>query len=551
MVSIGVKYAWLICICWRNVLSLSGMHTTQHKPNIIFVVLDTHRLDRLGCYGYSRETSPNLDAFARQATVFENAISPAQWTIPSHASMFSGEPPTTHVALQSGDVLGPRFKTLAEHLRSNGYQTIGFCNNPLVGVINNGFRRGFETFYNYGGAIPSIPAKSSKRLFAPFNRAWEFYTQLLRKIAYPIQNAFANSSRIFQAALNPFWVPLWTRFARFKGDTPGSIRDVAHFVRQQAEAGDGQPYFLFFNLMETHLPFSTPERFVRAFAPRVREDRAVRDFVRAFNTRAAEWIMPVDEPFPELEAQTLSDMYDAEVAYQDHLLAELLAALDHPEQRANTLVVFVADHGEMLGEHQLMGHAFGVYQELIHVPLLIRFPGQASGRRVEEPVSTTRLFHTVLELAGVEAYETVYSPVVDVKSQSLTREAYGAGRAQPVVFSEAYAPDYAIQVMENHRPDLIERFNCRATHWAVYEGRCKLIRVHDVLDRLFLLDADPLELHTALAGAEAERMGQLVGQLGSYLEKASARRPKHGTRAKADLENEIVRRRLRDLGYIE
>ena len=64
------------------------MHTTDRKPNIVFVVLDTHRRDRLGCYGYHRDTSPNLDAFAQQATMFDNAVSPAQWTIPSHASMF-------------------------------------------------------------------------------------------------------------------------------------------------------------------------------------------------------------------------------------------------------------------------------------------------------------------------------------------------------------------------------------------------------------------------------------------------------------------------------
>ena len=148
------------------------MPATEQRPNIIFIVLDTHRLDRLGCYGYPRGVSPNLDAFAQTATIFDSAISPAQWTIPTHASLFSGEPASVHMTVQSGDILDARFQTLAQRLRASGYRTIGFCNNPLVGVINNGLRRGFETFYNYGGAIPSVPPKAARRVFAPFSKLW-------------------------------------------------------------------------------------------------------------------------------------------------------------------------------------------------------------------------------------------------------------------------------------------------------------------------------------------------------------------------------------------
>jgi uncharacterized sulfatase len=455
------------------------------------------------------------------------------------------------MTVQSGDVLDRRFRTLAERLCANGYRTIGFCNNPLVGVINNGFKRGFETFYNYGGAIPSLPAKPSRRVFAPVGAVWERYTQLLRKIAYPIQNAFANSSRIFAAALNPFWVPLWTRFARFKGDTPSSIRDITDFIMQQMGERQERPCFLFLNLMETHLPFSAPDRFVRDFAPSVLEKRAARDFMRRFNTQAARWITPRDEPYPELEAQVLSEMYDAEVAYQDALLAEFLAVLDLPEHRANTLVIFVADHGEMLGEHQLMGHAFGVYQELIHVPLFIRFPGQTTGCRVADPVSATRLFHTVLDVAGVKAYETAYSSAVDVRSQSLMREAETSGKPQPIVFSEAYAPDFALTIVQAHRPDLIEAVGCRATRWAVYEDQYKLIRIENACDELFSLDTDPLELRGRRDGADMGRIEQMEAQLQVFLEKARSRRPENWKRRKANLDNEMVRQRLRDLGYIE
>jgi uncharacterized sulfatase len=528
------------------------MYPAKRRPNIVFIVLDTHRLDRLGCYGYPRGTSPNLDAFANGATLFESAVAPAQWTIPSHASMFTGEPPSTHMTVQSSDVLDPRFKTLAEHLRSQGYQTAGFCNNPLVGVINNGFTRGFDTFFNYGGAIPSKPAKQSTGLLSPLRGVWERYTQVLRKISYPIQNAVANSERLFEISVNPFWVPLWTRFAHFKGDTQESVRDAARFVKEGMALGDDQPQFLFINLMETHLPYSAPDNFVKTFAPILREEREALDFMRVFNTRALHWITPMAEPFSSLEAQTLSDMYDAEVAYQDHVLAQLLTALDEPEHRDNTMVIFVADHGEVLGEHQMMGHAFGVYQELVRVLLLIRFPGQMAGKRIGTPVSATHLFHTALDVAGVEEYETHYSPAVDVGSQSLTRESSQSDKSPPAVFSEAYAPEHALKITESRKPDLIEPFNCRASQWAIYQDGHKLVKVEDAHDELFAVEADPpLEIRRLDDGAKGERRQTLNAQLELFLEKAQAYRLDGGARGKTDMENEMVRQRLRNLGYLE
>ena len=302
------------------------MHAFTQKPNIVFIVLDTHRVDRLGCYGYRRPLSPNLDAFARSSTLFENAIAPAQWTIPSHASMFSGEPPSTHMTTQSDDVLDADYKTLSERLGATGYRTVGFCNNPLVGLVDNDLKRGFDHFYNYCGVVPSLP-RTFGRLPVHLHKAWEGYRQVMHKIVDPIQNAFASSNRVFLAALNPLWVPLWTRIVRFKGDTRRSIRDVTQFVRHQMRGGDRPPHFLFFNLMEPHLPYAPPKRFVDQFVPYYREEPAARGFIRAFNTQARRWLIPLDEPFSDLEARTLSDMYDAEIAYQDHLLAELFESV--------------------------------------------------------------------------------------------------------------------------------------------------------------------------------------------------------------------------------
>jgi arylsulfatase A-like enzyme len=103
------------------------------RPDVLFIVLDTQRVDRLSCYGYDLPTTPNLDKFAATATRFETAIAPAQWTVPSHASMFTGLYPSEHTMVQSYSVMPENLTTLAERLRDGGYFTAGFCNNPLVG----------------------------------------------------------------------------------------------------------------------------------------------------------------------------------------------------------------------------------------------------------------------------------------------------------------------------------------------------------------------------------------------------------------------------------
>jgi len=524
------------------------MHSRDLKPNIVFLVLDTHRWDRLGCYGYPRGTSPNLDAFAEQATLFENGIAPAQWTIPSHASMFSGEPPSVHRALQSDDVLHPRFRTLAERLRAVGYRTVGFCNNPLVGVLDNGLRRGFDAFYNYCGAFPAGPNGASAGHVLSRARYWA--GDVLRRIAGPIQNAFANSSTLFLGALDPFWVPIWTWIANFKGNTSRSIRDVARFAERRLSVRQGQPHFLFINLMETHLPYTPPRAYLQKFASSYVEGGAARDFVRDFNRRAADWFTPPLEPFSELEARALGEMYDAEVAYQDHLLGRLLEILDRPEQRDHTVVIVVADHGEMLGEHDLMGHAFGVYEELIHVPLLIRFPGQGEGKRIAEPVSATRLFHTTLEAAGVQTYRDVSDQRVEVERLSLKKlNSNGPGPAGAVV-SEAYAPMFAIQVMESRKRALIEKLHCRATHWAAYDGQHKLMSIEGVGDWLFSLSADPREMQ-GLGAGDAARKQRLIEGLASFLDRAKAHRPDVEAQRATNVDDASVQQRLRDLGYLE
>lgn len=531
--------------------------TFTKQPNVFFIVLDTHRRDRLGMYGYPKSTSPNLDTFAETACVFENAISPAQWTIPSHASMFSGENASTHLTTQAHHSLDHNFPTIAEVLKLQGYKNVGFCNNPLVGVLDNGLKRGFDIFYNYGGAVPSTPAHAETGLFSSFKRIWTWYTQLLRKISYPVQNAIARSERLLQFTLNPRIVPLWTKFANFKGDTQQSISDTIDFLHGNFEETEISPHFVFINLMETHLPFTPPNKFINKFADYYWENRQASEFMQFYNTQALRWLLPMEEPFSQIQYRTLSDFYDAEVAYQDYLLGALFEELDQPYHRENSLVMIVADHGEMLSEHDYMGHGFRIYQELVHVPLVLRFPGQENGRRITGLTSTKQLFHTVLDVTGInesilDQFKSDGKLLGEIKRLSLRNQFVGETSGFNNVLTEAYPPLNVIHIMENLVPELIDVNNSRSIYRGIIdELGYKLERIEDIGEKLYNLNVDPHEITPLIGESHEARQLELSEQMDFLIEKAVLRRPENWSRSKVMLDDEILLQRMRDLGYIE
>jgi len=532
------------------------------SPDIVFIVLDTQRADRLGCYGHTRPITPNLDRFAAGGALFEQAVSPAQWTIPSHASLFTGQYPTAHGVTQSSQSLSNARPHLAQALRHLGYDTVGFCNNPLVGVLNNGFKRGFNTFYNYGGAIPSVPRHSNPWPW-PMNRAAEAYTQFLRRISYPIQNFFGQSDLAFRVSLHAVLTPLWSKMANFKGQNERSVDDVVQFLDEREAARPGQPLFLFLNLMETHLPFWPPGEFIDRVAPYFRESKEARTILRTWNREAYRWAAPLSEPLGELEGRVLNDLYDAEVAYQDDYLGRLFAALDRRAGRDNTLTVIVADHGDGLGDHGYFGHAFVAYQELVHVPLIAHWPERlAAGTRDASPVSTRRVFHTLLD-AAIETPQQaeMIDQLLDgeagnIRRLSLRQTLKGRDPEQQTAFSEVYPPLNFVKAIETRQPDLLRQFRCLSTRRAVVRPdrgdgvAVKLIEVDDTPDELFDLTLDPREQ----ANLIIERPATVAAfdlALEQMAQRATRERDAQPAGAVVDLDSDELRQRLRGLGYLE
>jgi arylsulfatase A-like enzyme len=531
------------------------MKKVRTKPDIMLIVLDTLRADRLSCYGYSRETSPHIDAFAAEGTLFERAVSPAQWTIPAHASIFTGEYPTTHLTTQIYDRHNQEQIMLAEALHDVGYNTVSFCNNPLLGVVENDLDRGFEEVYLYGGAFPNRPAIADARPRLA-GRIAHRMARVLRGITRPIQDRFARDNFMLRIAVIPWLVPLWQRYGNFKGNTALSLRDMVGYLRTRKHKGAEQPLFTFVNLMETHLPFSPPKRFIRRFAPYYRKERKAYRFMQSYNHKPFDWMMPLTEPLTEMQDQVLNDLYDAEVAYEDHLLRHLFAYLDRPDVRDNTLVIITSDHGEGLNRHDFVGHSLVAYDDLVRVPLIVRFPRQRyKGMRVSTPVSTRRIFHTALEAAdlqhtgqGIGRMEE--STLADLETTSLARTLDGSDPEGGIVFSEAYTPETLLTLIKGEDPQRVKAFRCNLMRRAAYRENYKLITVGDEPDELFDVISDPDEIEN-LISEEPAVTTDLDKLLTAFVEEAERRRPANLEAARLELDDRLVAERLRGLGYIE
>ena len=520
------------------------------QPDILFIILDTQRADRLGCYGNKQGLTPFIDRFAEQATVFEMALSAAQWTIPSHTSMFTGLYPTAHQVTQPNLKLSPDAPHVAELLASAGYETVGFCNNPLVGVLDNDLKRGFQTFHNYGGTFPNpYPNKDRSWL----SRTKEKVAHTIRhKIAYPVQNFFTKSETAFRLSINSWFTPVWSQLGRFKGQNERSVGDVSRFLQDRERSNPEEPLFLFLNLMETHMPFVPPKKFVKQVAPELAADPAAQKVMREWNGEAYRWAAPLPEGLSDLEKEVLSAYYNAEVAYQDDYLKQLFAVLEQRQNRENTLVIIAADHGDGLGEHDFFGHSFVAYQELLHVPLLIKWPKELpAGQRVTNPVSTRRIFHTILSAAGDLPADREGVNGAEIKGLSLCEVAHGRDVEQATAFSEVYPPLTLLSAINDRDPQVADRFRCGDLRRSLVKGTHKLIHVDDQPDEFFDLSEDQLELNSVLTHNPADfqqlhqQMNRIIGTVEAQRDNLMA-----GVALTIEQDPDLVEH-LRGLGYID
>jgi arylsulfatase A-like enzyme len=317
-------------------------------PNVLLIVLDTVRAQSLSLYGYHRRTSPQLDRLAQDGIVFAKAMATAPWTLPSHASMFTGR---FHHELSTSlaTPLDGTFPTLAEVLGTLGYVTAGFVANLDYCNREFGLARGFHHYEDYPISAGQIinSAALSRSLTGQIRLSLGNYEDINRKRAPDINRAYLS------------WL-----------------------ARQDSE----QPYFAFLNYFDAHSPYIAPPEFGLKFSQQRPNGQLGEDW--------GSLTMP--------EIKELNDAYDGTLAYLDEHLGLLLDELAERRALDNTLVIITSDHGEHFGEHGIVQHASSLYTQVIHVPLLVRLPQRLQARRTISQVVTLRdLPATILEAVGM------------------------------------------------------------------------------------------------------------------------------------------------------
>ncbi len=318
-----------------------GVAPAPARMHVVVVLVDTLRADRLGLYGYERSTSPNIDALAEQSFVFDAASGAAPWTLPSVVGLMTSTLPIEHRVLASGQVLAPEIETLPLRMSELGFKTAGFVTNPF-GAGASGLDRGYDHLLTDEMSGHAVQLEAVEEWLD----------------AHPDKNHFLyiHSTEPHRPYKSP--VSIQERFGQ-----------VSQLQRKQVQKQLRQMRTLSQVDFDAGLPLGSTDN----------------------DSRQSEAIQVL-----EGMRGILDNLYDAGVAWGDANTGALIEVLRERGMWDSTLFVFTSDHGEELFEHGGWLHHRTLYQELVHVPLLIHFPGQSTGSRISSNVSVIDIFPTLM-----------------------------------------------------------------------------------------------------------------------------------------------------------
>jgi len=459
-------------------------------PDIVLIVLDTVRAANVSSYGYERDTTPTFDTLAREGALFLDATAPSTWSLPSHASLFTGLFPSGHGAHQENRKLSEGPPMLAETLADAGYQTVCFTANAWISE-SLGTARGFE--YS--------------------DESWRG----------------GNAGRLMMSVFRLF------DYLGFSTQDKGGADVASNFESWlEARPEDAPPLFVFINFLEAHFPYhQLPDGYLREYTAR---DRGK---LRKISMQLLADQFGDSDLDPVAARDPARDMYDGGIRYSDELLRRVTDGLRRRGSLDSTVLVVLSDHGELLGEHGGYGHGPSLYEPVTRVPLLVRYPPRIeAGTRVDTPVSTVGVKATLLELAGVE-------PQGPLHVSSLLPALEGRPAGAPVL-AERFA------VTRGSQSDATSSLMRRSLRHRSYRvGTKKLIETSEGETFLFDLALDPDEKRD-LAASEPAELSRLVDELATW--RAALGLPALDADIEAGAAAELdpaARERLRSLGYVE
>ena len=424
-------------------------------PNVLLIILDTVRARSMGLYGGPRDNTPSLERFATDATVFDAAIAPSPWTLPSHASFFTGRWPTE---LSAGwqTPLDAAHPTLAEALRARGYHTAGFVANLLFATRSSGLARGFVEYDDY-------PTSVGQTLLS---------AALVREVGC---HPFVRRVIGYHDLLN----------RRTAADITGTFLDWH-------ERREDRPWFAFLNYYDAHEPLWPP---ADPAAPAEYEHRCSA-------ATGADAHIDKDE-LDEDGRRAFEASYELAIGRIDEQLGRLFDELERRGVLDSTIVVIASDHGEQFGEHRLFHHHNSLYMPALHVPLLIRYPPAAPrGARVDAIATLRDLPATIMQLAGADTSAFPGASLARHWNGGATRAGDDAAFAH-LARGSAQQPWYPIA----RGPHMFS-----LTHDGLHYSLNP-----DGSEELYDLRRDPGELHNLIGSAPADSLAVLRARLQSII----------------------------------
>ena len=310
------------------------------KPNIVLVVMDTVRAKNLPMYGYKKNTMPFLNELSKKSVVYKNAYSNAPWTLPSHASLFTGLHSSNHGIISISDKLGKQ-KNLVKQLHKKGYYTLGFSHNQWIAPFFN-FDLGFDEFVFERDRdwLNSKKAEDQNQAL----RLIKFFIHLVKKGEIKRFLRFLRNKFLKKIAFNDKGATI----------TNKKLNDKLKYLKD--------PFFIFINYLEAHTPYSAPKKIKQKFLGNKKIISSVG--------------LKKDVDFQKVDLDVLNSSYDSGLYYLDTKLREMYDLFKKNGLLENTIFIFTSDHGEYLGEHKLFEHNIDIYPEVIKIPLIIKYPSE-------------------------------------------------------------------------------------------------------------------------------------------------------------------------------
>lgn len=337
--------------------------------NVVLVVADTLTALHLPCYGYDRDTAPFLTELVEENLMVKNAYSNAPWTVPSHASLFSGKLPSEH-GMNTGNMVF-QSSSFVEQLDRKGYNTVGISANSLVSEDLN-FDRGFNSFHE----VFDFDTENTE----------DFWNTAKKSLRNPDMETFRKGLKF--------------AFNKLRGSSNRGADSIERIVKGEINS-DTQPNFLFINYTETHLPYNPPVEYAEKFTEQA-SDKISRNLRDHNNSDKPEIFY---QGFPNCTDEELVDLYDASIRYLDHKLESLYEYLN--EELDDLVFIVTSDHGENFGEHGAYFHQCGIWEKSIRIPMIVAGDG-VPDREVERNFSWRNTKELVLN-GELKTSETVYS----------------------------------------------------------------------------------------------------------------------------------------------